>query len=69
LSVIAKGKQLGIPNYKNHSLIPILEKQLQKGADGWAVVAGLKETSSEQNLCDHINLCLSWFTKLCNGNK
>jgi len=67
---MAKGRQPGVPNYKNHLLIPIIKKQLPTGAEGWAVVTGLyKEAGGENILRDRTALCADWFNRLCNGNK
>ena len=67
---MAKGRQPGIPNYKNHILIPIVEKQLPTDQEGWAVVGGLyKEASGETILRDRSDLKSHWYKKLCNGNK
>ncbi len=67
---MAKGRQPGVQNYKNHLLIPIIEKQLPTVAKGWSVVAGLyKEASGENILRDRTALHAHWFNRLCNGNK
>jgi hypothetical protein len=67
---MARGHQPGIPNYKNHILIPIIERQLPTGAEGRSVVAGLyKEASSEDILHDHNDMHSHWLKKLCNSNK
>ena len=66
-STMPRGRKAGAQNYKNNLLIPIVERELPTGAEGWAVVAGLyKEASGEAAFRDRSDLRNHWFEKLCN---
>ena len=64
------GCLLGRPNYQNNILIPIMERILPDGIEGWHLVALMyKEKSKEEVLWAEDDLKKNWIKKLCNNFK
>ena len=60
----------GVPNYRNDLLIPIIERLLPQGAEGWRQVATAYHVASkETDLRDADALRDNWVRKLCNNFK
>ena len=60
----------GHPNYQNNILIPITERILPDGADGWHLVAlAHKEESKEEMLRAEDDIKKNLVKKLCNNFK
>ena len=63
-------RRVGIPNYNNRILIPIIEEILPNGSEAWRLVAAAyKEKSREANLRSEDDLKRNWVRKLCNNMK
>ena len=66
----SSGRRVGIPNYNNCILIPIIEEILPNGSEAWRLVAAAyKEKSREANLRSEDDLKCNWVRKLCNNMK
>ena len=60
----------GRPNYQNNILIPISERILPDGTEGWRLVAiAYKVESKEEVLQSETDIKKNWVKKLCNNFK
>ena len=60
----------GCSNYQNNILIPIMERILPDGEEGWCLVPLMyKEESKEEVLWAEDDLKKNWVKKLCNNFK
>ena len=65
-----RGRAAGIKNYKNDVLIPIIERLLPQGTEGWRQVATAYHSASrESDVRDAEALRDNWVKKLCNNFK
>ena len=67
---MAKGRERGVPNYKNEILIRIISEMLPNGEYAWQAVAATYHVESGEALVRNSDdLKKHWVKNLCNGMK